>query len=178
MAAVDKELIEALAANRSQVVQLEATYAAKIAAMEKPHREQLEVLLKERQPLMDAIGWGAFLTGSDSPVLDLLNNTIDPKIMRAITSLKIVTSVEGEQLKRKLIITLGPNIFCSNAELMREIDSEGKTIALTPINWKVPERSRAGSLFSTLFESGTADLKAFDAVDEAYQNPLECGADL
>lgn len=139
-------------------------------------RKELESLLQERQPLLEKLDWSAVFDASDAPTKEFLNGTTDTKLLRAVTSLKVETTVTADnKIVRKVIVTLRPNMFIDNTELHRTIDSDMKTTSASGVNWKSgTEKSRGDSIFrffETVKDGVEVLVDAVDAFEAVYQNP-------
>lgn len=177
---VQTALVEALVRNRAKVSELEDEYTKKIADITVPYKQALEALLVKRQPTLDAQPgfWAKAIASPSAPTRALLDETADLRILRAVKSFRVATSyqegTDHSKLVRRITFTLNSNIFIENAELFREIDGDGATLAIGAVKWKVPERARQNSIFGKLFDAATgADTikEAVDAFDEVFQNP-------
>lgn len=143
------------------------------------YREKMEPLFADRHALIKTIDgfWTDVLSCPETPLFDLLNGTIDPKILRAVTDFKVVSQVKGDTLLRKFVITFRSNMFVEEGEIYREVDTDMKTTSMSPIKWKSgTERTRTDSFFSFFSDSFPNDQDAISEVTEAldviYQNPF------
>ena len=174
------ELIQNLIATTEEINALDDEYEAKEDKLQGAFRAELEGLLLERQAVLDKIDgfWANVLTHARSPTKKLINGTTDPKIMRALTSFRVQTTVADDKITRKFIITLRPNIFVESLHLEREISNGDTEIRASGVVWKTgTEKSRTDSILrffdpkAGASEDWQADvLEAFELV---FQNPFE-----
>lgn len=143
------------------------------------YRVKMEPLLEDRHKVLNSVAnyWSGVLGSTATPVFSLMNGTIDSKIVRAITDFRVTSRMDGDRLVRKVIITLRPNMFVEPGQIMREVDSTGNTLNVTPIQWKQgTEFARKDSLFS-FFEKEPAGgnefvADALDAFHIVFDNPF------
>jgi hypothetical protein len=169
------ELLKALVDCREANDNLETEYERKKESLTIPFREELEKLLVERQPLADKINWAQVFDSPDAPTKQFLNGTTDTKLLRAVESFKMVTSVRDGALFRRVVLKLRSNMFMETLELFREVDQEGKTVAISGAVWKQgTEKSRSDSLFRFFEEKAKAEgllLDALPAFEMVFQSP-------
>jgi len=137
-------------------------------------------LLAERQPFLDAKEglWTSTVLSRNAATSQFCSD-IDHKVLRALESVRVTKKVENlgtpdVKIIRTVTFKLRPSIFCGGGELSRTMSSDGETISATGVEWKVPERSRPGTILR-VFEKDTPSVEAkliMDAVDEIYQNPI------
>lgn len=172
---VTDDLLKALVDCREANDALDAEYEKKKEALTIPFREELEKLLVERQPLVDKLNWAQILDSADAPTKQFLNGTTDTKLLRAIESFRVVTSVRDGILYRRVVLKLRTNMFMETTELFREVDPDGKTVAVSGAAWKPgTEKSRSDSIFR-FFEEKAKDegllLDALPAFEMVFQSP-------
>ncbi|CAJ1031101.1 hypothetical protein Q4I32_005747 [Leishmania shawi] len=150
-----------------------------VTALRLKYRSQMELLLMERRELLKGVGnfWSGVLSSPETPISELLNGTIDPKIIRAVTDFQVVTRTSGSKLYRNIIFTFRQNMFVEEGDVSREIDTDMKTISLHPLKWKPgSERARTDSFFAFFTANFSSDREAVSEVAEAldiiYQNPF------
>ncbi|KAG5473609.1 hypothetical protein LSCM4_03679 [Leishmania orientalis] len=148
-------------------------------SMRLEYRSKMEPLLLERRELLNGVSnfWSGVLSSPEAPISALLNGTIDPKIIRAVTDFQVVTRVSGKKLYRKLVFVFRHNMFVEEGEVSREVDTDMKTTSLQPLKWKSgTERARTDSFFAFFTEEFSSDVEAVSEVTEAldiiYQNPF------
>ena len=174
---ITDDVLKALIDTTEEIDKLDDMYDEKLAAERFPFRMELQKVFDERQPHLDKIDgfWGQALLSDDSNLKPLMNTTTDPKILRAITSLQIIASQQGNKLHRRVIVKLRQNMFIESTELFREITSDAETVAASGVKWKAgTDRARQDSVFR-FFDSATTDmefvLEALDSFDEVYETP-------
>jgi hypothetical protein len=169
------DVLKALVDCREANDALDAEYEKKKEQLTIPFREDLEKLLVERQPLVDKLNWAQILDSADAPTKQFLNGTTDTKLLRAIESFKMVTSVRDGILFRRVVLKLRTNMFVETTELFREVDPEGKTTAISGVVWKAgTEKSRTDSLFRFFEEQAKENgllLDALPAFEMVFQSP-------
>jgi hypothetical protein len=148
-------------------------------ALRLEYRSKMEPLLAQRHELLREVSnfWSGILSSPETPISSLLNGTIDPKIVRAVTDFQVITRVEDKKLCRKIVVTFRQNMFVEEGQVSREVDSGMKTLSLTPLKWKAgTERSRTDSFFAFFTEAFSSDVEAMSEVVEGldiiYQNPF------
>ncbi|KPI84692.1 hypothetical protein ABL78_6261 [Leptomonas seymouri] len=148
-------------------------------ALRLEYRSKMEPLLAERHELLKGVNnfWSGVLSSPETPISSLMNGTIDPKIVRAITDFQIITRVSDNKLCRKIIISFRQNMFVEEGQVSREVDSEMKTLSLTPLKWKQgTERARTDSFFAFFTDAFLSDVDAVsdvvEGLDIIYQNPF------
>ncbi|KPA80641.1 hypothetical protein ABB37_04829 [Leptomonas pyrrhocoris] len=170
---------EAIAKYTDELVAIDRKNDEETAALRLEYRNKMEPLLVKRHELLKGVNsfWSGVLSSPETPISGLLNGTIDPKIVRAITDFQILTRVDDNKLCRKIIISFRQNMFVEEGHVSREVDSEMKTLSLTPLKWKQgTDRARTDSFFSFFTESFQSDMDAMSEVVEGldiiYQNPF------
>lgn len=148
-------------------------------ALRLEYRSKMEPLLAERHELLKGISnfWSGVLSSPETPISSLLNGTIDPKIVRAITDFQVLTRVADKKLYRKIVVCFRQNMFVEEGQVSREVDSEMKTLSLTPLKWKQgTERARTDSFFGFFTDAFPSDAELINEVVEGldiiYQNPF------
>ncbi|EPY24856.1 hypothetical protein STCU_06970 [Strigomonas culicis] len=106
-----------------------------------------------------------------------MNGTVDPKIVRAITSFCVSSHQHNEKVSRKVTMKIRSNLFIQEGVISREIDGECNTLALSEIKWKQgTERARQNSFFSFFEKHADEDvpkvMDILDVLDSVYQNPF------
>mmetsp|Transcript_76576 Transcript_76576/g.88986 ORF Transcript_76576/g.88986 Transcript_76576/m.88986 type:complete len:180 (+) Transcript_76576:25-564(+) len=175
MTQIADDVLKAMVDCREAIMNLEQEYEKKRDDLNVPFRVELEKLLVERQPLIASINWGNVLDNPDAPTKPFLNGTTDGKILRAIESFKVTTSVRDGAIFRKIEMKLKSNVFVESHELFREVDACDKTVSVSGIKWKPgTEKSRSDSLFRFFDESVKSEELLIDAVtafEIVFQNP-------
>ncbi|KEG14636.1 template-activating factor I [Trypanosoma grayi] len=178
MDSIPQNVIDAVSDCSNKVSALQAETDASLEKLRIEYRTKIEDLFEQRQGALDKVDgfWSGVLSATDSPLKPLLNGTIDPKILRAVTGFKVKTSVKDGSLRRSVSLELRPNMFAENGTILREVDTNLNTTALTPIQWKPgTERVRQDSLFK-FFSPECNDEEfideALDAFDMVFQNPF------
>lgn len=148
-------------------------------ALRLEYRSKMEPLLTERHQLLKSVSnfWSGVLSSPETPVSGLMNGTIDPKIVRAIVDFQIITQVVENKLCRKIVLSFRNNMFVEEGQVSREVDSEMKTLSLSPLKWKQgTERARTDSFFAFFTDAFSSDADAVSEVVEGldiiYQNPF------
>lgn len=143
------------------------------------YRQKMEPLFTERASALASVDnfWSGVIASPETPLSSLMNNTIDPKISRALTAVKVTYKLNGTKLQRKVEVTLRSNMFAEEGTVSREVDSEGKTISVQSIKWKAgTDRARTDSLFRYFDEKAEIDellvSDITDAFDIIYQDPF------
>lgn len=141
-------------------------------------RSKIEPLFDKRHLELEKIEgfWGSAFVAVESPLMGLLNGTIDPKIVRALTDFRVKTSVRDGSICRCVSVTFRPNMFVKEGTFSRELDPSVNTLSLQPILWKPgTEKARTDSLFR-FFSPECKDIefleRALTEFDELFQNPL------
>lgn len=167
------EVLKGLVDCRDQIEKIDDAYDAKRESLSVPFRQDLEKLLEQRQPLIDKLQWSAILDAPTAPTKKFLNGTTDTKLLRAVESFKVVTSIRDNKIYRKVVMTLRTNPFVETLSLFREVDSDNKTVDASGVVWKQgTEKSRADSLFRFFVKTPEEVLiDAFDAFEMVFQNP-------
>ena len=138
-----------------------------------------EPLFAERQKFLDAKeGFWTNIILSKNAATSSFCADVDTKVLRSLESVRVTKKVENVgtdnvNIIRTVTFQLRPSIFCQGGELSRTMNTDGNTISASGVTWKVPERSREGSILR-VFEKETKDVEAkmiMDAVDEVFQNP-------
>ncbi len=185
--AFSDELIKQLIATTEGIDALDNQYAAKEDQLVADFRTHLEPLLHDRQVALDKIDgfWANVLTSGKAPTKKLLNGTTDPKVMRAVTSFRVLTtsSSGGATITRRIVLQLRPNIFVDSKELFREIEMNGDLGGGTAdkasgVAWKQgTEKSRSDSILRFFDPKSGASPEwqgeVIDAFDQVFQNPFE-----
>lgn len=169
------ELLKGLVDCREANDALDTEYEKKKEQLTIPFREELEKLLVERQPLVDKLNWAQMFDSPDAPTKQFLNGTTDTKLLRAVESFKMVTSVREGILYRRVVLKLRTNMFVETTDLFREVDPEGKTVAISGVTWKQgTEKSRSDSVFRFFEEQAKEHgllLDALSAFEMVFQSP-------
>ncbi|RNF26528.1 template-activating factor I [Trypanosoma conorhini] len=173
-----QQVIDADANCNDKVKTLQAETESEANQVRIDYRKKLERLFEQRQESLDKIEgfWSGVLAATDTPLKPLLNGTIDPKIVRAITSFKVTTFVKDGLLCRNVSVVLRPNMFAEQGTIHRAVDTHLQTLSMEPIKWKSgTERARQDSVFR-FFTPGCDDEgfidDALDAFDTVFQNPF------
>lgn len=176
---ISKAAIDKLGHFSSQLSSIESMRDEEATRLRLEYQEKMEPLFIERQAKLSAIDgfWCGIMSSPETPLAPLMNGTIDPKIVRAIVSLNVLSSVKDNKLIRRVIITLRPNMFTEEGEIYREVDSNLKTVGIKAIQWKAgTERSRKDSMFSffDLEPEGGAEFinEVLEAIDIVFRNPF------
>lgn len=176
MTELSEDVIKSLADCREAIIHLETEYEKKRNDLTIPFRIELEKLLVARQPEADQMNWGRILGGADAPTAEFLNETTDTKLLRAIESFKVTTSIRDGGIFRKVEIKLRPNVLVESLYLFREVDANDKTTDISGITWKAgTEKSRSDSMFRFFDESSKAEeflVNAITAFEMVFQSPL------
>lgn len=169
----------ALSKFTDELVGIERKCDEDAGALRVEYRSKMEPLLQERREVLKSVNnfWSGVLSSPSTPIAEVLNGTIDPKIVRAITDFQIVTRVSGKKLYRKIIVTFRPNMFVEEGEVSREVDTDMHTTALTPLKWKSgTERARTDSFFTFFTDEFAAGVEAMtdivEGLDIIYQDPF------
>lgn len=148
-------------------------------ALRLEYRTKMEPLLLQRHELLkkEKGFWSGILSSPETPISGLMNGTIDPKIVRAITDFQVLTRVDGNKLCRKIVVSFRQNMCVEEGQVSREVDSDMKTLSLTPLKWKQgTERARTDSFFAFFTEAFPSDVEAMsqavESLDIIYQNPF------
>lgn len=143
------------------------------------HREKSQPLFTERHDALKSVPnfWSGVFASPDTPLAPLRNGTFDIRIAKAITDFEVVTRSEQGKLMRKVILTFTTNMVLEAGSVFREVDSDGVTTALQPIQWKKgTENLRKNSLFSFFDETPSEGEEfveeAVKAFDLTYQDPF------
>lgn len=142
-------------------------------------RQRMEPLFAERAKALSAVKnfWAGIVAAPETPLSPLMNNTIDPKLGRAVEAIKVTYRISGKMLHRKVEVTLCSNMFAEAGVVSREVDSDGKTHSVQSISWKSgTERSRSDSLFRYFDEKSDMDAllvsDVTDGFDIIFQDPF------
>lgn len=176
---LSKTAAEAIAKYTEELVAIDRKDDEETTALRLEYRSKMEPLLHERHELLKSVGnfWSGVLSSPETPISSLLNGTIDPKIVRAITDFQVFSQVSDNKLCRKIVVSFRQNMFVEEGQVSREVDSDMKTISLSPLKWKQgTERARTDSFFSFFTEEFPSDMDAMSEVVEGldiiYQNPF------
>eukprot|EP00796_Vickermania_ingenoplastis_P002313 gene2314-1450_t len=143
------------------------------------NREKLEPLFEERQEALKSVPgfWSGVLASSETPLAALMDKTFDSKIARAVTDFQVKTRAENGKLFHKIMISFKPNVMLEAGTVYREVDSDGQTVSLEPIQWKKgTETLRKSSLFSFFDKSPEGGEEFIEdvarAFDIVFQDPF------
>lgn len=182
--ALSQTAVAAISMYTMHLAALDRKTEEEVNALRLEYRSKMEPLLRERHELLknEKDFWSGVFSSPTTPIADLVNGTIDPKIMRAIADFRVITRVDKTMLCRKIVFTFRQNMCVEEGEVSREVDSEMKTLSLTPLKWKQgTERARTDSFFSFFTEAAPSDVDSMSQVveglDMIYQNPFLAAED-
>ncbi|GET90525.1 hypothetical protein, conserved [Leishmania tarentolae] len=176
---LSQNAVQAISKFTDELASIDRKCDEETTALRLEYRSKMEPLLIERRELLKGVTnfWSGVLSSPETPISALLNGTIDPKIIRAVTDFQVVTRVSESKLYRKIIFTFRQNMFIEDGVISREVDNDMKTTSLDPVKWKPgTERARTDSFFAFFTENFSSDpedvMEVTEALDTIYQNPF------
>lgn len=174
------ELLQILADCREKTAKIEEEAQQALVQKLVPQiTAEFEPLFAERQKFLDAKEnfWTNIILSKNAATSSFCSD-VDTKVLRALESVQVTKKVENigtdnVNVIRTVTFRLRPSIFCQGGELTRAMNTDGNTVSVSGVSWKIPERSREGTILR-VFEKETPDVEAkaiMDAVDEVFQNP-------
>jgi hypothetical protein len=166
------ELVDALMKNREKLVKLESETAVKVEKVRIPFRVKLIELFKQRQVEIDKIPefWVDKMTTEGSHFL--VDTTIDPRILRAVTRFCVEYPNGAESPVRTFRLSLRGNIYTEAADLWRTVDThEMKTVSCSgPPKWKPGmEKSQSKTVLNFFYNESSLSPEQNDLLAKDFE---------
>jgi hypothetical protein len=177
MSSISATVLKSLIDITQEVASLDDQYEEIIDKCETDYRRELETLLRQRQDALDANEefWSSVLASESAPTTELMNEAADPRIVRSVRSLQIVTNFRDDgTYTQRVTLKIRPNLFIGDQELFKEFHADGKPCAKSGVQWKPGMQKARQDSFFRFFEEDNeeADTEAFKALENVFHNPF------